>query len=63
MDAAMAFAAERGYPQVYLMTFAGLDDARRIYDAWGFRLVEAHEDADWNEIGVTHQTMALSLRA
>lgn len=61
MQRAMAFAAERAYPAVYLMTFAGLDAARRLYDAHGFRLVAERKDADWNAGGVTHQTLVRTL--
>lgn len=61
MQAAMEFCRARGHAQVYLMTFAGLDAARRIYEAWGFRLVEERRDDDWNEAGVTHQTFVLTL--
>jgi len=61
MQAAMDFAAARGYGEVYLMTFAGLDAARRLYEAWGFRLVEERRDTDWNEDGITHQTFVLRL--
>lgn len=59
MQAAMRFAVERGYGEVYLMTFAGLDAARRIYEAWGFRLLEERPGTDWNDGGVTHQTFVL----
>ncbi|MCY1007720.1 GNAT family N-acetyltransferase [Nannocystis pusilla] len=36
---AMAFCRERGYSRVYLTTLPGLDAARRLYEAQGFRLI------------------------
>ena len=47
IDEALAFCAERGFPSVYLWTFAGLDAARRLYEARGFALVEETEAATW----------------
>ena len=54
MEEAMVFCAEAGFSSVFLWTFAGLDAARHLYEQWGFRLAEAHEDTDWGD-PVTHQ--------
>lgn len=40
-------ARDDGARGVYLTTFAGLDAARRIYDAGGFRLVLEADDTTW----------------
>jgi GNAT superfamily N-acetyltransferase len=47
IDAALAFCRDRNFPSVYLWTFAGLDAARRLYEARGFRLVEDVEAQTW----------------
>jgi GNAT superfamily N-acetyltransferase len=46
---AMDFCRQRGYPIVYLWTFAGLDPARHLYEGQGFSLVEEKEDRTWGE--------------
>jgi GNAT superfamily N-acetyltransferase len=46
---AMDFCRQRGYPSVYLWTFAGLDPARHLYESQGFSLVEENEDRTWGE--------------
>jgi hypothetical protein len=60
MDAAMAFCARAGFSGVYLWTFSGLDAARRLYDAWGFRVTESFEDTDWGD-PVLHQRLDVLL--
>ena len=47
IDTALAFCAERSFPSVYLWTFAGLDAARRLYEARGFALVEENDARTW----------------
>lgn len=47
MDRAVAFAADKRLPGLYLDTFAGLDAARHLYEAAGFRLVNSQEDTTW----------------
>ena len=47
VEEALAFARASGRPGVYLWTFAGLDAARRLYDAAGFELVEEHQGDTW----------------
>ena len=51
---AVKFCDDRGYGLVYLTTFAGLDAARHLYEAFGFELV-AESDVDQWQGGVTEQ--------
>jgi GNAT superfamily N-acetyltransferase len=44
---ALEFCDGRGYPQVYLWTFKGLDTARRLYERFGFVLRAEHEVVQW----------------
>ncbi len=44
---ALAFCDARAYPEVALWTFAGLDAARHLYEAHGFRLAEQAEGTRW----------------
>jgi GNAT superfamily N-acetyltransferase len=46
---AMDFCRQRGYPSVYLWTFAGLDPARHLYESQGFSMVEERQDRTWGE--------------
>ncbi len=59
-ETCLAAARARGLGRVYLWTFEGLDAARRLYDAAGFRLVETRIDRDWGR-PVAHQKMELRL--
>ena len=56
----LAFARATRRPGVYLWTFAGLDAARRLYDAAGFRLVEENDGDTWGT-RVTEQRFVLHL--
>jgi uncharacterized protein YhfF/RimJ/RimL family protein N-acetyltransferase len=47
IDGAIAFCRRVGVPMVYLNTFAGLDAARALYEAAGFRLVQEVEAQTW----------------
>jgi ribosomal protein S18 acetylase RimI-like enzyme len=47
MHAATAFLDEAGYRSCYLTTFAGLDAARRLYEAAGFGLVHEAPSTTW----------------
>ena len=47
LDAALAFARNRGYQRVHLATFRGLDAARHLYEQAGFRLVQEVEGEQW----------------
>ena len=52
MSEAMSFVDVKLYPRTYLTTFAGLDAARHLYEAHGFRLVaEAEVDAWSGSVG------------
>lgn len=44
---ALTFCRDHGFATVYLWTFAGLDDARRLYDKAGFVLKEQHPGTRW----------------
>jgi len=43
----LAFARAAGHRHLYLWTFAGLDAARRLYDACGFGLAQEHLVDQW----------------
>jgi len=44
---AVSFCDRQGYRQTFLWTFEGLDTARRLYEASGFRLVSQTEGEQW----------------
>ena len=44
---AVSFCDRKGYRRTFLWTFAGLDTARRLYEASGFRLVSQEEGRQW----------------
>jgi len=44
---AVAFCDRRGYSRTFLWTFAGLDAARHLYEAFGFRLASEAEGERW----------------
>lgn len=54
MQGAMQFCRNVGYRCVTLTTFAGLDAARALYEAYGFRLTGEHIDRTWG-VPVTEQ--------
>lgn len=60
MDECLSFARSTGRAGVYLWTFAGLDGARRLYDAAGFRLVEERPGETWGT-RVVEQRFVLDL--
>jgi GNAT superfamily N-acetyltransferase len=47
IGAAMDFCRRCGFPRVYLWTFAGLDSARRLYEAHGFTLAKEQKARQW----------------
>jgi GNAT superfamily N-acetyltransferase len=54
MRSAMQFCRDAGHRHVTLTTFAGLDAARALYEAHGFRLTDEHVDSTWG-VPVTEQ--------
>jgi GNAT superfamily N-acetyltransferase len=50
LSTALAFADQRGYRSIYLWTFAGLEAARHLYEAHGFRLVHEGPGAQWGAV-------------
>lgn len=46
---AIDFCKDRRYHKVYLWTFKGLENARRLYEAVGFRLCEENEVDQWGQ--------------
>jgi GNAT superfamily N-acetyltransferase len=49
MKRAIEFCKQKQFPKVYLWTFQGLDAARRIYEAFDFRLCEENEVTQWGQ--------------
>ena len=47
MSEAVAFCDRRAYRRIFLWTFAGLDAARYLYEAFGFHLVSEAEGERW----------------
>ncbi len=47
---ALAFSDQCGYRSVHLWTFAGLDAARYLYEANGFRLVHESPGSQWGAV-------------
>jgi GNAT superfamily N-acetyltransferase len=47
MREAVAFCDRQAYHRIFLWTFAGLDAARHLYEAFGFRLVSEAEGERW----------------
>jgi GNAT superfamily N-acetyltransferase len=47
---AIQFCRHKYYPRVYLWTFKGLEDARRLYEADDFELSEEFEVAQWGQL-------------
>jgi GNAT superfamily N-acetyltransferase len=46
---AVAFCEAQAMPEIHLWTFRGLEAARRLYDAAGFRLAEERPGRQWGE--------------
>lgn len=47
LDRALAFCRQAGHRRVNLWTFAGLDAARHLYEAAGFRLIDEKDGDPW----------------
>lgn len=60
LDTCLGFARVTGRPGIYLWTFAGLEAARRLYDAAGFQLVEERVGTTWGT-QVAEQRFVLAL--
>lgn len=61
LDEALTFCRQRGFDRVHLWTFAGLDEARRLYEKAGFVLVEEWLGTRWGT-EVTEQHLECVLR-
>ena len=46
---AIAFCEQQQFPKVFLWTFKGLEDARRLYENVGFKLREESQMAQWGQ--------------
>ena len=57
---AIEFCKQKGFPKIYLWTFKGLEDARRLYEAVDFHLSEESQIAQWGQ-KITEQKYELSL--
>ena len=49
MQQALEFCKHKEYPKIYLWTFSGLQDARRIYETVGFQLCEENDVTQWGQ--------------
>lgn len=47
MAEAMAFCDSRGFSEVHLWTFKGLDAARKLYASFGFELIDEKQGTQW----------------
>jgi GNAT superfamily N-acetyltransferase/DNA-binding PadR family transcriptional regulator len=50
LDAAIRFCDARGFPEVHLWTFKGLDAARKLYESADFVLAEAWSGDQWGQV-------------
>jgi len=57
---AVEFCRKKKFARVYLWTFAGLDEARHLYEKFGFKLCEQREGNQWGRT-VTEQRFELIL--
>ena len=57
---ALEFCKTSRFPQVYLWTFKGLEDARRLYEAIGFQLREENPVTQWGR-NITEQKYVFQL--
>jgi DNA-binding MarR family transcriptional regulator/GNAT superfamily N-acetyltransferase len=49
LEAGLRFCDDRGFPEVHLWTFKGLDAARKLYEAAGFTLSEEWSGDQWGQ--------------
>ena len=47
IDTAVDFCKVKGYKMIYLWTFEGLDAARHLYEAIGFKLIKQRSGFQW----------------
>ena len=57
---ALDFCRQKEFPKVYLWTFKGLENARRLYEAAHFRLSEESQIAQWGQT-ITEQKYELDM--
>jgi GNAT superfamily N-acetyltransferase len=50
MTQALDFCKQKRFPKVYLWTFEGLENARRLYEAVNFRLCQESQVSQWGRI-------------
>ena len=60
MQEALSFCKNRGYQKVILGTFSDLIIARRLYEKYGFRLVESENHSIWGQV-LTEEQWELKL--
>ena len=58
---AIEFCRQKRFPKVYLWTFKGLEDARRLYEVVDFRLSEECQIDQWGQ-DITEQKYELNLK-
>ena len=58
---AIAFCRQKKFPKVYLWTFKGLENARRLYEAIHFRLSEENQIDQWGQT-ILEQKFELDLK-
>ncbi len=61
LGTALAFCGRRGFPEVWLTSFAGLDAARRLYESHGFVLEHQAPAGTWG-VELREQRFRLALR-
>jgi DNA-binding MarR family transcriptional regulator/GNAT superfamily N-acetyltransferase len=50
LDAALSFCDERGFDEIHLWTFQGLDAARKLYESAGFVLTQEWSGDQWGQV-------------
>jgi len=61
MDTAMCFCKEQGYHHIILWTIEMLDAARRLYERYGFKLVDKKLNTEWTNRPLTEERWDLFL--
>jgi len=62
MEQALEFSLNRGYTEIYLWTFKGLDVARSIYERQGFRLCLEQQVNQWGQ-HLTEQMFMMNMES